>query len=157
MEDIKDDVVAFIEVCSGSSDYDLDKQERLLNLLYNEVREAARHNSDSDSDSHDDYTIRTNFEYDQKSEPCAGSVRQLFADLNSETIIILPWPLADAHGSIAAIPILPPTQDIEANDKLLTGRLLRCSTRIPSSQAVCDYFGHARKFGERALSLSEPL
>lgn len=118
MEDIKDDVVAFIEVCSGSSDYDLDKQERLLNLLYNEVREAARHNSDSDSDSHDDYTIRTNFEYNQ-SRNHSRSVRQLFADLNSETIHNFAMALADvmAHRSD---PILPPTQDIEANDEALT-------------------------------------
>ena len=119
MEDIKDDVVAFIDVCSGSGDYDLDKQERLMNLLYNEVNESACcNNSDNDSDSHGSYTIRTNFNYNQ-SQNQTRSVRQVFADLNSETIHNFAMALADvmAHRSD---PILPPTQDIEANDEALT-------------------------------------
>ena len=111
MEDIKEEVLAFIDVCAGNDN--LEEQERLCTLLLNEVSSFGNKNEPQE------FNIRTNLEYNNKKDLL--SVRNVLGNLNSETINKFAMSLSDmmAHRVDPSL-LMPPTQDAQANDEALT-------------------------------------
>jgi condensin-2 complex subunit D3 len=105
MDDIKGEILAFLDVCSGHED--LDEQERLLLVMLENF---------SDCTDDNDYQIRTNM--NGYSTISNRSIRNFLGDLNSETIHRFVMALADIMAHRHDI-ILPATQDADANEEAM--------------------------------------